>query len=86
MATVPQYLSALRQRQMVISRRLGAALGLADKQSRVLNKSLLILLAVLIKTLVDKGVVTDAELAATLDAARDAAYAEEPTEVIEEVE
>lgn len=80
MATVKQYLVQLRQRQDAIARKFGADVSRAGKSARVLNLSLLCLLAVLIKTLVDKGVLTDAELVATLDAARDDAYPDEPVE------
>ena len=78
MATVKQYMQILRDRQAVIANKFGADVTRIDKQSRVLNLALLALLAVLIKTLVDKGVVTDAELTATLNTARDDAYAGEP--------
>jgi hypothetical protein len=80
MATVKTYVTQLQNRQIVIARKFGCDIAQADKQTRVLNLSVLALLAVVIKTLVDKGVITDAELLATLDAARDDTYPDEPME------
>lgn len=80
MATVKQYIAALQDRQIVIARKFGVDVTRSDMQARVLNLALLCLLAVLIKALVDKGVITDAELTATLNAARDDAYPREPAE------
>lgn len=71
MATVKQYVTALQQREFVIARKLGSDVRRADKGDRVLNTAILILLSTLIKTLVDKGVITDGELSATLDGSRD---------------
>lgn len=78
MATVAQYVTSMRQRQDVIARKLGSDIATADKQTRVVNLAILILLAVVIKLLVDKAVLTDAELTATLNAARDDTWPEEP--------
>lgn len=74
MATVKQYILQLRTRQRVIAEKLGCDIGGADTQTRVGNVALLALLAVLIKTLTDKGVISDQELLATLNAARDDGY------------
>jgi hypothetical protein len=70
-ATVKQYVQQLAQRQAVIAGKLGSAIDRADKPTRVQNLALLSLLAVVIKTLVDQGVITDAQLIATLNSARD---------------
>jgi hypothetical protein len=78
MTTIPTYVQQMRDRQAVIARKLGSDIGQVDKQTRVANLSLLVLLAAVIKTLVDKGIITDAELLATLNAARDDTYADEP--------
>jgi hypothetical protein len=78
MASLATYVGQLWDRQRLIARKLGSNIGDADKPNRVLNKSLLVLLAVVVKTLTDKGVITDAELLATLNTARDAAYDDEP--------
>lgn len=80
MATVKQYVAALEQRQEVIAVKFGSDMTRAAKPLRVLNKSLLVLLAVLVKTLVDKGVITDQDLNTTLNSARDDAYDDEPME------
>jgi hypothetical protein len=80
MATVPQYIAQMRQRQDVIASKYGCDISRADKQVRVLNLSILALIAVVVKTLVDKGVITDAELLATMNAARDDTYPDEPVE------
>ena len=80
MATVKQYVTALSNRQQIIAMKYGTDLTRTSKGTRVAIKSVLVLLAIVIKTLVDKGVVTDAELTATLDAARDDAYDDEPVD------
>lgn len=80
MATVKAYVDAFMQRQDVIAGKYGCDVSRASKTTRVLNKSILVLLAVLVKTLVDKNIITDAELNATLNAARDDVYADEPME------
>ena len=80
MPTVKQYVTALSNRQQSIAMKYGADVTRTSKTTRVAIKSVLVLLAVVVKTLVDKGVVTDAELTATLDAARDDAYDDEPVD------
>lgn len=80
MATVKQYVQQVRDAQRAIARKFGCDVYATDKQTRVAILSVLCLLAVLIKTLVDKGLITDAELKATLDAAAADAYPDEPTE------
>lgn len=77
--TVKQYIQALRNRQNLIAKQFGSDITGADKPSRVANLALLVLLAVLIKVLVDKGVITDAELTAALDLARDDNWPDEPS-------
>lgn len=78
MATVKQYVSQMFDRQTVIARKLGVDITKSTKADRVLNMSLLALIAVVVKSLVDKGVITDAELIATLNTARDDTYDDEP--------
>lgn len=80
MATVKQYVQQMLDRERVIARKFGVDLSQADKQTRVLNLAFLALLAVVVKTLVDKGVITDADLTATLNAARDDTYEDQPIE------
>lgn len=77
MATVLQYVTQLRAAQRTIGVRMGSDTGQRQKSDRVLIASLLAILAVLIKVLVDKGVVTDQELVAALNQARAALYADE---------
>jgi hypothetical protein len=79
-ATIVSYVNALRARQDVIARKFGSDIARADKVTRVLNMSLIVLLAVIVKTLVDKGLVTDAELLGTLNEARDDEWPDEPAE------
>lgn len=83
MATVRDYMDTMRQRQMIIARKLGVDLAGMDPQTRVLNLSLLALLAVLIKTLIDAGVITGAQLNAVLDTARDDSWWSEPVNPVD---
>ena len=80
MATVKQYVHELRERAVIIALKRDVDVRGADKQTRVLFLSILTILAVVVKVLVDKGFLTNAELAAGLDAARDDTYDREPTE------
>lgn len=76
MATVKAYVVAMRTAQKAVGVKLGSSLD--DKRSQVLVTSVLAILGVLVKLLVDKGVLTDAELQAALNAAQNDAYADEP--------
>jgi hypothetical protein len=79
MATLQTYVQEMWQRQKSITRKLGAALGQsANKELRVAVLAGDVILAAVVKTLVDKGVVSDAELLATLNQARDDTFADEP--------
>lgn len=78
MATIPQYIDHMRSRQAAIANQMGSDLTAMDKQHRVMNLSLMAFMAVIMKTLVDAGVITDAQLLATLNAARDGTYPDEP--------
>lgn len=80
--TVKQLIAAMRARQDAIARKFGCDIASASKQWRVLNLSILALLAVLIKTLIDQGVITGAQLMATMDAARDDTYDDEPVDPV----
>lgn len=80
MATLPQYVGVLEQRMKVICQRLGMDYTLSSQNTRVIVRAVLVLLSVVIKTLVDKGVATDAEFTATLNAARDEPWPLEPIE------
>ena len=80
MATVKQYVVAMRTAQKQVGIKLGS--GLSDKRSQVLVTSVLAILGVLVKLLVDKGVVTDAELQTALDAAMADTYPDEPDQPV----
>jgi predicted XRE-type DNA-binding protein len=78
MTAISQYVTQMQTRQQIIATKLGCDISRSSKPSRVMNLALLVLIAALIKTLVDKGVMTDAEILATLNTARDASYNDEP--------
>lgn len=69
MATVRDYVDILWTKQQNIALRLGSDLNTADKRTRVVNFSILALIAVVIKDLVDNGITTNARLNSTLTAA-----------------
>jgi hypothetical protein len=81
MATVKAYVVAMRTAQKQVGLKLGSGLG--DKRAQVLVTSVLAILGVLIKLLVDKGIVTDAELQAALNAAQADTYADEPDDPVQ---
>jgi hypothetical protein len=76
MAGVKAYVIAMRTAQQGVAMKLGSSLG--DKRSQVLVSSVLAVLGVLVKLLVDKGVITDQELQAALNTAQGDAYPDEP--------
>jgi hypothetical protein len=78
MTTVKQYVTQMRGIQQTIGVKYGSDVGQLDKQTRVLNLSVLALLAVVIKTLTDNAVITDAQLVAVLNAAGADTYPDEP--------
>lgn len=80
MATVKQYVTQLRGIQQNVAVKYGADVTQLDKQHRVLNLSVLALLAVLIKTLTDNAIITDAELLSVLNAAGADTYPDEPVQ------
>ena len=81
MASLKQYVTFMYDRQKIIARKLGCDIRLADKTTRVANLAVLGLIAVVIKTLTDRGVITDGDLLAQLDVLRDADYDDEPVDV-----
>ncbi len=78
MATVKQYVTNMLDVEQKIARKLDSDISQLPKDLRVLNLAVLMLIAVLIKTLTDNGVISDAQLQATLAAARDDTYWREP--------
>lgn len=81
MTSIEQYTKIMRDAQVDVARKLGMSLAYADKQSRVLALSALTVQAVLVKTLVDKGVLTGAELLAAINTVRSPSYAPSPIPV-----
>lgn len=65
MATLVQYLQQLRAMHRATARKLGMDLQAQDVGDRILTASAGAVIAVIVKTLVDKGVITDDDLAAT---------------------
>jgi hypothetical protein len=70
----------MRQVQRRVGVKMGCDVDRAPQPVRVALATVLCLIAVLVKTLVDAGVITDAQLQATLTAARDDFYDPEPAE------
>jgi len=70
MATIPQYTTVMRNLQWDICRRLGVDMTTATSTERALAVSALAVQATLINLLVTKGVVTDAQLLAAVNAVR----------------
>lgn len=80
MATTKQYAQAIRSSMRTIARKMGLAVDSADKTLRIVASVVAVVIGVLCKVLVDKGLVTDQELQAALDAAAADNYPEEPSE------
>lgn len=74
MATIPQYVTVMRNMQWDICRRLGVNMAYATDVERALALSNLAVQATLINLLVTKGVITDAELLASVNAVRNSAW------------
>lgn len=70
MATIPQYVTVARNMQWDICRRLGIDMTTATSTERALAISGLAVQATLINLLVTKGVITDQELLAAVNAVR----------------
>jgi hypothetical protein len=64
-ATLPQYLQRLRLMHRATAKKMGLSLQDQDATDRVLAASAGAVIAVIVKTLTDKGVITDADLEAT---------------------
>jgi hypothetical protein len=70
MATVPQYVTVMRNAAWDIAQRFGVDLQYETKADRAQLLSILAIQAILIDALVKKGVLTDAELLAAINAVR----------------
>lgn len=80
MATTKQYAKNVRDAMRTIARKMGLYVDSSDKTLRVVASAVAVPIGVLAKVLVDKGVVTDAELQAALNAAAADDYPEEPND------
>jgi hypothetical protein len=80
MASVKTYLNTMLAVEQKIAVKLDSDISQLGKEFRVLNLAILAVIAVIVKTLTDAGVITDAQLQATLVAARDDTYWREPDE------
>jgi hypothetical protein len=69
-STIPQYVKIMRDAMWDIAKRFGVDMSQEPKATRAALLSDFAVQAVLIKTLVDKGVISDAELLAAINAMR----------------
>lgn len=76
MATVRQYVTQIRTAQDSVAERLGSTVS--DKRLRIVLVMAAIPAGVVMKLLVDKGLITNAELTATFNDAVADAWPEEP--------
>ena len=77
MTTVKAYIQTMRAAQNAVAPQLGSDMTRADLGVRARNTSVLAMIAVLMKTLTDNAVITDAQLQAVLNAAVADVYAQE---------
>jgi hypothetical protein len=84
-ATVKQYGTRLWRAYRTLGRAMGVDLGSMPKETRVLVKATCAILGTLLKVLVDRNVVTDAQLEAGYAAAEVELYPDEPVDPPEEV-
>lgn len=80
MTTIATYVKTLRDAQFDIARKMGTSLDYLSAEQRVIMLSNLTIQAILIKRLVDKGVITNAELLSLLNAVRAADFPPEPSD------
>jgi hypothetical protein len=80
MLTLIDLIRQMYARQRLIAVRLGSDIDRSPKTMRVMNLSLLALIAVILRVLIAKNVVTVPELLAELNSARDSLWDDEPTE------
>jgi len=81
MSTIPQYVKIMRDAAWDIAERFGVDITQEPKASRAELLSLLAVQSVLIKALVDKGVITDAELLTAVNAMRSSPWSPGPLPV-----
>ncbi len=78
MATVGQYVTQMGNAQIRIARKMGMDLASGGLQDRVPVLVCDVMIGVVLKALVDKGLVTDAELSAALAAVAADNYDQQP--------
>ena len=78
MATVKTYANQLWQRATPVAYRYGVDLEHSAKELRVLLRITCLMVAVVLRLLFDKGLVTDQEIIAAFDTAGGDTYPEEP--------
>lgn len=78
MATVRQYQQKLWKYGTFVCVKMGVDPDGSDKTTRVMTKATLTLMAVILKLIVDKGLITDGELDAAYIAAGNDLYPDEP--------
>lgn len=71
-------MDVLITREKIVAQKLGVDLGWSDKSTRVVNRCMLVLTAVTVKAMVDKGLATDAEMLDLLDSAGAVAWSDIP--------
>jgi hypothetical protein len=79
-ATIRQYVNQLWNVQQAIARQLGFDLNHGELRDRAIVLSSNLTSAVILKTLVDKGVITDADLQASMDGVKRAKYKQQPND------
>jgi hypothetical protein len=80
-ATIPQYTTVMRNLQWDICRRLGVDMSAATDVERAMAISALAVQATLINLLVTKGVISDVELLAAVNAVRSSPWSPPPEPV-----
>jgi hypothetical protein len=78
MTAIAVYANALRQSAATVARKMGVNFVGASKETRVIVRVTLGMFATLIKLLVDKGVLTDADVADALGVTAADTYTDEP--------
>ena len=78
MTTVRQYTQRMRAAHVVIGQKMGTDLTGGPKSLRVAIGAIFVVLAVVVKTIVDKGLITDQDLVDQLNALAADTYDDEP--------
>lgn len=78
MATIAQYVQKMRSTHQLVAWKMGTDVSGMQKSTRAAVAAVFVVVAVVVKTMVDKGLITDADLNAQLTALGDDVYADEP--------